>query len=217
MQAESGQELGTIILHKELERELGSGRFYWGIGNALGPSLPVLVNKTKHPEILFSIMKSRPKTIDSNPNAVSLWSEYIDESGHPRPLPEYVLILSRAITKSGMKKRSYALVCHSDITISLSHGTHIDISHLRNLSGQGRKVGFSQVTAIVEHTSSVDRGISYEINLRALLKPPYLIKLAHPVRLSGNDLELIKATANNSTATEWLKLVKEIKSRCGVL
>lgn len=39
MGAESGEGLEQIVRRKEAERLQGSGQFWWGIGNSLGPAV----------------------------------------------------------------------------------------------------------------------------------------------------------------------------------
>lgn len=110
MQAEAGQSLDTIIQRKELERAVGDGVFFWGIGNAVGSSIAALVRRVTTPRVLFSIMRSKPKRQDVEPEALLLWTAYIDGDGQIRPLPRHALVLSRATTATGEKRRHYALV-----------------------------------------------------------------------------------------------------------
>ena len=101
MQAESGQGLQQIVARKERERHAGKGLFFWGVGNAPSTVTRALA-KTETPiPVIFSTMKSRPKKVDTNPSAISVWETYFDCNGIERPLPRHALITSKAHTASG--------------------------------------------------------------------------------------------------------------------
>lgn len=151
MQAEAGQGLTDIVRRKELERTLGAGQFWWGIGNPLGENLTRLVARDPAPPVLFSIMRGRPKREDTTPDAVVAWTAYLDASGRLAPLPAQVLVTSRASTAGGDKRRHYALVCRADRPLALATLGELDATHYRNLGSEAPRVGASQVTAVVEH------------------------------------------------------------------
>lgn len=214
MQTEAGQGLYSIIRRKELERSIGNGVFYWGIGNSLGNSMDHLLLRTPNPEVLFSIMRAKPKVEDVSPASVLLWTCFIDEQRTLHPLPCHALVLSRADTESGMKKRCYALVCHSTAMFTPLLHASLDHSHLRNLGGNQRRLAFSQVTANVEHVQGKHDGIRYEVSLRTHLKPPYFIRLAGPKRLLMEDREAIRSiVARCPKPDEWRHFVQEIRNR----
>ena len=71
---EAGQDIGQILERKEQERVGNSGIFFWGIGNAIGPSVKELLRRTGQPEALFSPIKSAPREVDSRPAAVAAWA-----------------------------------------------------------------------------------------------------------------------------------------------
>lgn len=154
MQAEAGQALTDIVLRKELERVLGGGQFWWGIGNPLGENLTRLIARDPAPPILFSVMRGRPKREDAAPDAVVAWTAHIDASGRMVPLPAHVLVTSRATTAAGEKRRHYALVCRADRPLTLATLGELDATHYRNLGSEAPRVGASQVTAVVEHVAS---------------------------------------------------------------
>ena len=151
MQAEAGQGLADIIRRKELERALGAGQFWWGIGNPLGENLTRLVARDPAPAVLFSVMRGRPKREDATPDAIVAWTAYLDASGRLAPLPAHVLVTSRATTAGGDKRRHYALVCRTDHPLALATLGALDATHYRNLGSEAPRVGASQVTAVVEH------------------------------------------------------------------
>jgi hypothetical protein len=214
MQAEAGQPLNAIIKRKELERSIGNGVFYWGVGNALGGSLRALINCAPQPEVFFSVMRSKPKRVDSSPGTVLLWTHFVDQNGGLQPLPQHTIVLSRGDTASGKEKRCYALVCHSDIALCLSSIAHFNLSHFRNLGEVGGKVGFSQVTVNIKHLSKESHGPMYEINLRSWLKPPYFVRLASPKRLLTEDRDAIAATVGSCpSSTKWQEFTEYIRTR----
>lgn len=214
MQTEAGQPLDLIIRRKELEREIGGGVFYWGIGNSLGNSMDQLLRHVSQPEVLFSIMRSRPKHQDVAPASVLLWTQYFDANGLVRELPLSALVLSRGDTLTGVKKRCYALVCHSDASLTPSPLATLDLSHFRNLGGSQGPIGFSQVTTNVEHTSKKQAGIRYAVSLRSFLIPPYFIRLTGSIVLLSKDREAIKATvASKPTSDEWRVFISALRNR----
>ena len=71
---EAGQSISDILRRKEKERAANGGIFYWGIGNAVGPSILELLRRTDEPEVLFSPIKSAPKRDDVTPEAVVAWT-----------------------------------------------------------------------------------------------------------------------------------------------
>lgn len=184
---EAAQEVSQIIARKEQERQASNGVFLWGIGNPVGPSIPELLRVSGCPEVLFSSIKSAPKSIDVNPPAVVAWTEGFGLNGKPFELPEGSLVTSR-FDPNSPKRVHYALVCHSDAPLELcSDGASVHLRALRNLVTQ-RPLGCSQVTAVVEH-SECHPGDSegYRIAMRARLVDPYFIRLHHPIPLKPLD------------------------------
>jgi hypothetical protein len=214
MQAEAGETLGEILTRKEWERQLGGGRFYWGIGNSLGEKVNVLTHREPTPQVVFSVMLGRPRSLDASPSSVLAWLSYLEPTGELRPLPDFALILSRGNTPTGPKRRHYALVCHSTEALNLNTGTSVDSGHLRNAASAGTTVGASQVTAIVEHRGSagaVRSGPIYTSGMMAQLAAPYFVRLAEPVKLLSSEcFALNNVVAGARSATEWSELVQTI-------
>src|SRR5262249_50913447 len=96
MQAEAGQTLESIVARKERERRAGNGVFFWGVGNAPASMSRDLARAEIPVRVIFSIMKSRPKRIDSNPSKVVVWRRYVDANGVARDLPPHAMVTSRA-------------------------------------------------------------------------------------------------------------------------
>lgn len=185
---EAGQRLEEILARKEQERKANNGVFFWGIGNAIGPSMLELLRRTRSPEAVFSPIQSVPRREDATPESVVAWSEAQTLSGEKYRLPQRSLITSR-IDPLRPKLKHYALVCCRKIPIAIGAPyEHLQFSGLRNLL-TNRPVGASQVTAVVHMTpsSSEEKSRSYNVAFRAFLTPPYFIELTTPVPLS--DLE----------------------------
>jgi hypothetical protein len=184
---EAGQSLHSIFNRKEQEREANRGLFFWGIGNAIGPSMATLVRRCREPEAIFSPIKSAAKAIDVNPDTVAAWTRAECLDGSAFELPAQTLITSR-LDASNPKSSHYALVCSSDkpLTQSTDGGT-IDIGDLANLL-TGRPVGASQVTAVVRRLEREGVPIRrYGIVLRARLIAPFFLRLRNPILLSRED------------------------------
>ena len=84
MQAEAGQPIEAIIARKELERKAGDGLFCWGIGSAPPRSLGEVSRGGREIDVVFSLMKSRPKPADVTPAGLVVWRSYIDTEGRER-------------------------------------------------------------------------------------------------------------------------------------
>ncbi len=134
MQTESGQDLQSIVARKELERRAGGGLFFWGVGNPPSRSIKGLAAKADNIDVVFSLMKTKPKTRDSAPSGVLAWRTYFDIHGVENPVPPHVLVTSRMETASGTKRVHYALMCHSDDELRLNDKIPFDPSAYRNVS-----------------------------------------------------------------------------------
>lgn len=214
MQADAGQSLDTILQRKELERLIGNGVFFWGVGNALGSRVTTLRQRVTTPQVLFSIMRSKPKRQDVEPTALLLWTAYIDGDGNVHPLPRHALILSRATTATGDKLRYYALVCHSDASLTLRSLATLDFAHFRNLGSSNPNIGFSQVTANIEHLECERSGPYYSVGLQAALVPPYFISLTNPCLLSNEDRSAVDSIlAATPSQGAWATFVSDLRDR----
>jgi hypothetical protein len=211
---ESGEPLSTILYRKELERSLGKGLFMWGIGNPLGQGLWTLVDRINKPIILFSKMKSKAKVIDSLPKKVVIWTSYLDSFGDIMPLPEHVLLTSRGSTSHTLKNKHYALVCHKNKKIGQEDWEKIKVSGFKNINSEKKKIGYSQVTAIIERNgSSHDENTEYQIMFSANLVNPYFIRLIDPVELPKQILIELnrKLAAKEFTTSDWMQWLANLK------
>ncbi|WP_164828734.1 hypothetical protein [Sinorhizobium meliloti] len=150
MQAEAGQDLQDIFRRKEYERKAGNGVFFWGVGSPMDFSR---LRQSDRVDLVFSTMLSPPKSEDKNPESVLVWRKYVNPAGQEVDLPPHVLLMSRATTKLGPKKRHYTLVCYSERELTLGDDGEFDPTIYRNAGPNGGKVGFSQVTSLLEKTS----------------------------------------------------------------
>jgi hypothetical protein len=180
---EAGQSISDIMRRKEKERAANDGIFYWGIGNAVGPSILELLRKSEQPEVLFSPIKSAPRRNDVAPEAVVAWTAAAGLNGEPYRLPIWSLITSRFNIG---RPRHYALVCKSDSSLLDGRDTNtedserIAVGDLTNIV-TGRPLGSSQVTAVVQRRVREGRpSAEYSVKLRARLVPPYFIQLSVP-------------------------------------
>jgi len=183
MQAEAGQDIAQIVARKELERRAGNGIFFWGIGNAPSRSLKHLVREKHNIDVVFSLMKSRPKSIDASTNELFVWRTFFDLNGNETPLPNHALVTSRMKTSSGVKSTHYALICRASDSLSLNDYGSFDPSAYRNLSEVGGPIGHSQVTALIIRKAGESKNSGYRVNLRASLSGECWVKLGQPARL----------------------------------
>jgi hypothetical protein len=177
---EAGQSAEQIFARKEQERVANGGLFFWGIGNAIGPSMAELVRVLDSPEVLFSPIRSAPRRDDVAPAVVAAWSEATTMAGEPYSLSTQSLITSR-LDPITPRDVHYALVCYSDGSLfgAVREGK-IAFGRLRNLL-TNRAVGASQVTAVVKYDKTgKESGAAYDVSFRAVLVPPYFIRLRKP-------------------------------------
>jgi hypothetical protein len=215
MQTEAGQGLESIVCRKELERSAGDGVFCWGVGNAPSRSIPDLARSAADIDVVFSIMKSRPKAEDITPARLRIWRSYFDHSGREKPLPPATLITSRADTSMRAKSVHYALMCRSDEPLALGDFGPFDPAAYRNASETGGAVGASQVTALLRRVSNEMQAASYKVNLRAKLGHGYWVRLGDALDLSPDRrtvFERIMADLKSISAREWMRTVAELRS-----
>jgi hypothetical protein len=181
---EAGQSSSDIFVRKEHERAANDGLFFWGIGNALGPSIRHLVERVASPSVLFSPIKGPPRPEDVRPASVVAWTRAQALDGTVFPVPPRCLVLSRGDTALP-KRVHYALVCYSPTSLlERPSDGRLYFEALRNLL-TGSPVGASQVTAVVKMERSVsEQGRAYDIALSAQLVPPYFVRLLEPVPIT---------------------------------
>lgn len=214
MQTEAGQPLSEIIRRKELERAACGGVFFWGVGNA--PSRWVLTLSASNVEVpvIFSTMRSRPQPKDISPSGLSVWRHFALPDGSIRPLPPGALVTSRS--KVGHSRSHYALMCKSTIPLQIGRYGQFDPSLYRNFGSNGKRIGPSQVTCLVERGNG-GRSLAqvYEINLRARLVGGYWVRLVDPVNISGSLLRgfCSEISQENLTEADWIRIVNYWRSR----
>ncbi|MBY3413130.1 hypothetical protein V7796_12405 [Rhizobium laguerreae] len=208
MQAEAGQDLFDIFRRKEYERKAGDGVFFWGIGSPLDFSR---LGSSDRVDLVFSTMLSAPKSEDKNPESVLVWRKYLTANGREVDLPPHALLMSRATTKLGPKKRHYALVCYSERELTLSDEGEFDPAVYRNAGPNGGRVGFSQVTSLLERTAETETPSRYRINFRAELRRPFLVKLCDPVLLEPEDRRRVDDHRASGSGS-WLRFATQIRA-----
>ncbi len=214
MGAEAGQGLSAILRRKELERLSGDGLFAWGIGNSVGPA----VRRARELgyddlDVLFTPMKSAPKSIDVAPSALVLWTAYEDEYGRAVSLPAHILVTSRGNTtgRDGLKRMHYALLCRSTRSLLASCDRQaVYSSAVRNLVSQA-PTGASQVTAVVRTCASHESSRPYPVQFRAKLSAPGFVRLLHPILMTADLLKLYRHTLDATEPGQWRKRVQALR------
>lgn len=209
MQAEAGQGLEAIVDRKEVERQAGCGLFFWGVGNPPALIAKALARANIPVRAVFSIMRSRPKSIDVAPTRTFGWRRYIDARGVVQSLPAHILVTSRADSPSGPKRSHYALMCRSDEPLALLRGQRFDPDAYRNAGGTGARVGASQVTAMLRRVGEESSETHYEENLTAWLTGGYWVRLVDPVALGEVSLDLVSKLAEVDVK-DWSRNVQRI-------
>lgn len=183
---ESGETMGSILARKERERVATGGRFLWGIGNSVGPSVRRLLDAHRgvDPYVVFSPMLAAPKQIDVAPSRVCVWTSAVGIDGHDWVIPEGVRVTSRTGSGAREKQRHYALVCRVDHPlVPQEDGPRFSITDLRNFAS-GNPVGASQVTSVVSRQGQTNGG-SYVAALVARLDYPFVVELHDPCAEGG--------------------------------
>ncbi len=205
MQSEAGQQIDAIVMRKELERLAGDGLFCWGIGSPPPRSLRTFAIRGEPVDVVFSLMKSRPKITDVAPKGLMIWRRYVDFGGAEQALPPNTLITSSL--KNG-NRAHYALMCCSEDKLELRKNRPFDPSAYVNVSEAARPVGASQVTALVRRVRPEKSVADYHVNLKAILARSYWVKLTDPVELTASmrgKLEGSLAAAGEMSPADWLK------------
>lgn len=214
MQSEAGQDLKSIISRKELERRVGGGLFFWGIGNAPNRAIRNLAAKGNGIDVVFSLMKTRPRAQDTAPSGVFVWQTYFDIHGIENKLPPHALVTSRMASATGTKRTHYALMCSSESELRLEDQGPFDPLAYRNVSDAAAPVSPSQVTALVLRTTKESPESDYRINLRARLVGSYWVRLGQPTLLPKNArgaLTAAFARVESLSNAEWIKVVSDIR------
>ena len=214
MQAEAGQQLEEIIFRKEFERRANGGTFCWGVGNAPNRCTSYLAKSNARIDVLFSIMKGRPRISDVGPSLTLIWRGYIDCDGLERQLPPGSLVTSKGEFQNRAKSTHFALFCRSDRQLELGDYGSFDPSAFRNVGANGRAVGPSQVTALLRRTSVMGPDGPYRINLKGSLCGSYWVKLIDPIPMNLTKQKQLALFANNkhiATTAEWLDLVGRLR------
>ncbi|MDH7972520.1 hypothetical protein QH494_10030 [Sphingomonas sp. AR_OL41] len=215
MQAEAGQGLEMILARKDLERRTCDGTFLWGVGNAPGSEPARLARGNVPVDVIFSVMKSRPKERDANASELNVWRGYTDQFGVERALPAGALVTSRAAEASSRVRSHYALMCRSDLPVTLRDLGPFNPKAFRNVGGRGAPVGASQVTALLREfePNEEDQG-GYRANVRATLTGGYWVRLINPVRLGPARARSLLSHLDDVTdmcPENWLELVTDLR------
>jgi hypothetical protein len=213
MGTESGEELTAIATRKEWERQLGQGTFFWGIGQSLGSAPDAAAKKLGHLPAIFSPMSTRPRAIDVTPGEIALWTASAAADGTITPLPPHALVTSRATLPSGKRKLNhYALACKADAPLTVHLGARVYPESLTNY-GTGRRLGGSQVTAIVDcKTRNTSASAGYPVAFIVELAVPYQLKLAEPRILAAEEAAKINNVSRTGDLAAWKTLVEELRA-----
>lgn len=215
MHAESGQDIMSIIARKELERRAGGGLFFWGVGNPPSRCINRFAARGDEIDVVFSLMKTRPRIRDIAPTGILRWRTYFDIHGLEHPIPEHALVTSRMEIASGKKRVHYALMCSSEDELRFDDYGSFDPSAYRNVGDGGGPVSSSQVTALVVRSCGESQESSYRINLRAKLTGDYWVRLGRPYILDESDREALvtaSARAREMDSEEWIGLISDFNA-----
>lgn len=183
---ETGEPIDRIFERKERERQANGGVFLWGVGNSIRPSLLALNAQVDRPCVVFSPMLGRPDSRDITPSRAVVWTTAVGLTGHPCDLPPASVVTS-SIRTDHPRPHHFALVCYAPTPIRPEPGAgSVRLHDLRNWA-RGTPIGVSQVTCVVTHSPSGDKGgPTYDIACVAELVPPYFVQLGDPTEVPAN-------------------------------
>jgi len=200
--AEAGQTIDAIAARKEAERIAGDGEFWWGVRNSLGTAVATAAAAHDSLPVIFSKMTSAARVIDTSPGEVWLWNTWIDATGHLHEVPSHVVVTSRGGER---KKAHYALVCHSDTSLSLDGTLPFDPTAC--FTTGGKAPGASQVTALLEGEPRSHLTGQYQIGFEAQLTAPHFVKLvAHQVLTTDEHVQL-----KSWSGEDWNSFAKRLR------
>lgn len=180
---EAGETIEQILERKELERSGNGGVFLWGVGNSIAPSLPQLLRRARDPEVLFSPIKGAPRPVDVAPAVTARWTRGRTVAGEVIELPQASSVTSR-FDSGGRSSSHYALVCSTAEPLTIADHGDVAFESLSNLVS-GRRLGASQVTAVVKRDPKIQGGVVYSVALRVNLVAPYFLRLENPAIVSA--------------------------------
>jgi len=193
---EAGQTIERIVARKEQERRSNNGVFFWGIGNSVSRGIEALTKDSAQPDVLFSPIRSRPRTVDVTPPSLVVWRAAETLDGGTFELPRSVLVLSRGSSDEAARPH-YALVCSLGVPLAIGGFGRLRLAALRNLVS-GRPIGASQVTAVVR-LGTGDAGPEYAVAMRAKLVAPFFVRLRDPIVVRSAPTQPL-----SSGAVDWL-------------
>lgn len=202
MQAEAGQGLERIVARKERERRLNGGVFLWGVGSAPARGVKAFAASGDPLPVLFSIMLSKPKPVDSAPEAVVAWTRIVGADGISRPLPRASIVTSRHTGRS----THHALHCRSDETLAIGDHGPFDHAAYRNHGDAGGPVGASQVTSLLTRRDQAGEA-AYSVAMKATLVEGMWTRLLDPVHVPASLRSSLDVDHDDAS---WLSLCSEI-------
>ncbi len=146
---DAGEDLNHIVIRKEAERSAGTGEFWWGLGAALGRDVEARAQATGGS--LPALFSASSNSSVQAPNQVRVWdgwSSRLDPRQRGR-IPGHVVVTSGYDPKKLKKKERphYALVCHSDHKLILSHNGFCNLSQCT--TAKNRVVEYLQGAALL--------------------------------------------------------------------
>ncbi len=209
MQAESGQELASILARKDAERRATGGFFLWGIGNSLGDKLARLRRREPHTLVLFSVCAPNRKKPMLPPGSSCIWT-------HCRPIAESGPgTIGRGHTDGRLKKAHYALVCFSGERVERRSRGDLDVRRLQNIGSANPRIGSSQVTTVVERKSHDTQcgSPAYRIDMVAGLVGLGIVRLSGAVPLTHAEQSKLDGNGGRDweQTSAWIDCARELR------
>jgi hypothetical protein len=112
-----------------------------------------------------------------------------------------------------LKPSHFALVCRADAKLDLYPRHQFEFDAMRNLK-TGRRLGYSQVTAVVEMLQGISSGRlpPYFVELVAEWQRPLVARLRDEVVLNAEELQTIDTTGASGSVDYRRHIIVELKS-----
>ena len=167
------------LWRKEVERIGNEGKFGWGAGTSIVPSLRELLKVTDAPQVLFSQTQDGG---DDQPGGITVWrgaKDIMEEPGREVELPRF-------FTETGPPPGSpwYAMILSSNTPLIplRTDGPVLYHTQLRNLRTD-RQITLQNPLAVVRRVGEPAPGdtTDYPVLFAATLVYPYFVEMTDPI------------------------------------
>jgi len=202
---EGGFSLPQIIYWKEIQRAVGNGTFWWGIGTAPAKEKVRVAIGEKCPTVLFSVQKTQKHRGRGSRSRI-LWTKYVDENGRERGLEENVYITSESLTG----RSHHAIKAQSLKPLETKKGIGFDLGLFQHYHGK-KRIGQAVTSVLQRDLNGVVSGEIYDEGFQATLLGIY--ELTGPKKLNeGTFRELDELVCRRPAVSEFVRVMQRVRA-----